>query len=406
MRMKKIDVCLFQILLLAVAGSITCTILGLKGATSFFFTLTFPATAVLWLSSLRKGLDWMDWLVIGTIGLSFVHVLINLLASGGAFRLSYFRKPVMFAMTLMLLTVCNRMYPSPRLRRFAHQVTDYLVLFVLAAHLLMRDQMHTFNDILTRYAAFRFSSPNMPAIFFTCMYMLELIRVTQVRDLRKKIFHGVLAAVIAFFILDTTSRNGLLVGVLFTALLICVYFRKPIRQKLRIAVPTRINLPAAGVISLIPAAFAVVYMALINAPWVQTVFGFLVSEGKQLDSRVKMWTPAMAAIGNHPWTGDFYSITEGTGSGQMHNSHLDIAASYGIPVLILVCVLLTALLFQRGKRYRSRSEYLYMLGFCCALMLGIFEAVMFSGGLGAYIYMCVFLLLSRSPKAKSKKETT
>ena len=71
----------------------------------------------------------------------------------------------------------------------------------------------------------------------------------------------------------------------------------------------------------------------------------------------------------------------------------------------LVCVLLTVLIYQNGKHYRRRSDYLYMLAFCCTLMLGIFESVMFSGGLGTYIYMCMFLLLSKAPKQKGQERS-
>jgi len=79
---------------------------------------------------------------------------------------------------------------------------------------------------------------------------------------------------------------------------------------------------------------------------------------------------------------------------QMHNSHLDIAASYGIPVLILVCVLLARWLRQgRGR---------YMIGFACALLLGLGEAAVFSGGLGIYIFAGLFLLLAKGEKDEDR----
>jgi ATP-dependent Lon protease len=84
----------------------------------------------------------------------------------------------------------------------------------------------------------------------------------------------------------------------------------------------------------------------------------------------------------------------GTGKSQMHNSHLDIAASYGIPVLILVCVLLTCYMHHRGRSYTQKSSYIYMLAFCCAILLGIGEAAVFAGGMGIYIFVGTFLLLA------------
>lgn len=396
MKMKKIDALLFQILFVALGGIVMATVAGLDGLSSLFFAVTFPVTGLLWLRSVRDGLDRTDWIMIVALGLALINMLINMIIRDAAFSLGYFRKLIMFAMTLMLLQASNKMCAGGRLRLFLHITVDVLAVYLIMAHLLFPEQMHTFNNQLTKYSAFSFDNPNLAAIFFVCIYMLEVIRAVTVKGLWDKIIHGELAVMTGFFVIDTMSRNGLLVMALFTALVACVLLRKWIRKILRFRVPSRISLTAAGVISAIPAVFSLIYMALVNTALVEILFGFLVSEGKKLNSRVKEWSPALQSIREFPLFGDYYKVTGGTGEGQMHNSHLDIAASYGVPVLILVCVLLTVYLHQKGKRYRKRSDQLYMLGFLCSLMLGVFEAVMFSGGLGAYIFMCAFLLLSRT----------
>ena len=88
----------------------------------------------------------------------------------------------------------------------------------------------------------------------------------------------------------------------------------------------------------------------------------------------------------------------------MHNTHMDIAASYGIPVLILVCVLLVKYLHQQGRVYEDRKGYIYILGFACMIMLGMGEAAVFSGGLGVYIIVGTCLLLSNRKDTPNVQE--
>ena len=73
---------------------------------------------------------------------------------------------------------------------------------------------------------------------------------------------------------------------------------------------------------------------------------------------------------------------------------LDIASSYGVPTMILVCLLLQKYLHQRGQRYDDREKYIYVLGFASSLMIGIGEGALFAGSLGIYIFVGTFLLMT------------
>ena len=70
MRMKKIDVLLFQVLFLLVTGIVVSRVVGLKSISSLLFLATFPVTVLLWLSSLSEGLNKTDWLMLSIVGLS------------------------------------------------------------------------------------------------------------------------------------------------------------------------------------------------------------------------------------------------------------------------------------------------------------------------------------------------
>ena len=144
-----------------------------------------------------------------------------------------------------------------------------------------------------------------------------------------------------------------------------------------------------------PILFVAGYLLLINIPWIQNALSFLVGEGKTLTSRLSVWEPAMEYLRLSPLFGAYSQISNGTGLSQLHNTHLDIAASYGVIVLILVCVLLYKYLYQGGRYYANKWSYIYILGFVCTLILGIGEAALFSGSLGLYAFIGTFLLFSR-----------
>ena len=397
MRMKKIDVLLFQALFLLLAGIVVSRVVGLKSISSLLFLATFPVTVLLWLSSLSEGLKKTDWLMLAIVGLSvfcvLTELLANLLAGNPGVGLSYFKKLIMFTMSLMFLQTCYKMRAPAILREQLHQICSGLVIFLTVMHLLFRDKMHMLNNIPTKYSPFNFSNPNMTALFFTSIFMMEVIRLMYVKERRQQIFHAVLGALMAYFVYDTRSRNGMLIMLLFMMAVVIFTNREWLAGKIRFRLPLRIGWVPAGLIASFPAIFAAVYMAVINNTLVQKVFGFLNSEGKRLNSRVKVWAPAMEAIRESPWFGGYYRISDGTGLSQMHNTHLDIAASYGIPVMVLVCVLLAVYIRQGGRTHKSQMSFLYMVGFCCVLTLGIFEAAVFSGGMAVHVFAGVFLLL-------------
>ena len=179
----------------------------------------------------------------------------------------------------------------------------------------------------------------------------------------------------------------------FTA--VCAWLIFKSRRQLRI---TKVG---ATVFSIAPAVFVMFYMAMVNLPWVQIILDFLVGEGKALTSRHDVWETALTALYSSPLIGAYSQISNGEGALQMHNSHLDIAASYGIVVFLLVCYLLWRYLYQKGRYYNHKSNYVYILGFVCAILLGIGEAALFSGGLGIYVFIGTFLMLANYEKQES-----
>jgi len=275
-----------------------------------------------------------------------------------------------------------------------NRTVDILTVFLIVMFVGMYSQMHILNGRVTGYLTFRIGNPNLTGLFLVCLYMLELYRLFLPEKWFWKLIHIGLAAALAFFVVESQSRNSFLVLILFTVVCSWLMLRGGKRM--------RIGKGVSYLIACFPALFVAGYMMLISSAWLQNLFSFMVGEGKKLDSRVEIWNNALNNLAGSPLIGAYFEMSNGTGMFQMHNSHLDVAVSYGIPVLVLVCVLLQKYLYQRGRIYEDKQNYIYILGFACSIMLGLGEAALFSGGLGLYVFVGTFLLLSDLGSASAK----
>ncbi|MBQ8623887.1 MAG: O-antigen ligase family protein [Oscillospiraceae bacterium] len=387
MEIKQIDAILFRILYLLVAGIAVSEVLSFSDLTSALFILTFPLTVALWARSVRKTLTGLDFLVIVTAALAVVNVLINASLTDTPLTFDYIKKLIMFIMSLLFLQTSYRMKAGQDLVRFVNNLVDFLTLFFIVMFFVDNTEMHMIGEYVSSYLTFRFSNPNLTGLFLVSMYMLELYRLFSPEKRSRKLVHIIMAGFLAYFTLLSQSRNSILALVIFTV--ICAWLMFKSRRSV-----LRINKFWATVISLSPALFAVGYMILIEIPWIQNILSFLTGEGKNLSSRVAVWRPALENLLKSPLFGAYSQVSDGTGMSQLHNTHIDIAGSYGIIVLILVCILLYKYFYQNGRYYSNKSSYIYILAFACAIFLGIGEAALFSGSLGLYAFIGTLLMFS------------
>lgn len=386
MEQEKLDIWLFKLLLLMAGGIIVTQVLGLESITSYMFLLTFPLTVVLWLRTVRRTLTVWDLLILLTAGVAAGNVLANTLITGTQPSFSYFKKLIMFVMTLLYLQTCSRMNVHGKVVKFFRCTVELLILYLIVAYVVLDERTYLIGNRISAYLTFRFSNPNLTGLFLACLYMLEFPRLFEKDKWIKKLYRiGLLAALLVFVVL-TKSRNSLIITLLFTAGCIVLMFLP--KLKLRMG-----TLAAVGVI-LVPAGFVAVYMAVVYNADIQEFFGFLVEKGKSLDSRMEIWEPALDYLRESPIIGVYSQITDGTGTAQMHNTHLDMACSYGVPVLLLVCALLFRWLNQRNQCYENKESFAYILGFAYAIIMGMGEAALFSGSLGLYILVGFFLLMA------------
>lgn len=145
------------------------------------------------------------------------------------------------------------------------------------------------------------------------------------------------------------------------------------------------------VIDIFPLFFLVIYMKTYSS-WMNTsIFDMFISEGKNLDSRVAMWSAFIADLKGFWLTGNYYEL-----AGNAHNSLLTVLCSYGVVVLALTVYYLYMVMKKINDCCNSKGQIVCFAGFFCALFMGIGEGALFSGGVGIYILACTFLGIAKT----------
>lgn len=382
-----LDQLLIRMLMLCLVGIVALQTLGYAGFASVLFTMTFVLTAALWLCAAAVGIGKCNQLVIWILLLSAGAVCWNALLTGTLVSGSYFKKLILFWTAVLCFGAVADWAPSRRTVCFVFRCNTILAIFLVGVYLLRTEQMYQINQIVTIYLTFGFTNPNLAAAFLSAICTMELIRWKTLGKSAGRFLHLLLGGILVFFVFETRARNAQMMLSVFLVVVSLLnlfprwrpYFGKWL----------------AVLLSWLPLLFAVAYLLLIYVPAVQRTFSFLAGEGKGLDSRLVIWKFAVESVARSPLTGAYSQISGGTGASQMHNTHLDILASYGAPVLVLTCRLLAALLYGDGRT--GRNAFLCRVGFGAMLLSGMGEAMLFSGGMGICLYAGMLLMLTRFP---------
>lgn len=365
-------------------------VLEYSAFTSLFFYMTFAVTLCLWICTAGENFTRLDLFTLIIMMVALLAVLVNGIAAGAAFGFSYLKKYIMFVCTLLFFVSAGRNGTNAVTRRMLLIMQLVVTLGLMFAYLTRRNSAYTHNGQVTTYLTFHFTNPQLTALFLSCIIMFLILSVVQEPSWLCKGAAAAAACVNFFFLTETQSRTSLIAVVVFLVVL-------AERTLLR-----RVHIPiwkwVLAVSAVMPIAVVVIYMQVLDKAWFQNMFSFMEGEGKGLDSRYTIWSAALSLLRESPLFGAYYEASGGTGSFQLHNSHLDMVVSYGVLTLVLVCIFLYAVMRQvqehtdagarTGKSYRSVA----LIGFICAILLGSGEAAVFSGGLGIYIYAGIFLL--------------
>lgn len=392
MRLTQIDTFLIRILYLFAAGIVISTVLGYNAVSSAFFGLTFVLIVLLWLAGSLRKVTLSDAILFLIIGLALGNIIISAAIDESPISFAYLKKYIMFISTLVFFQSAYKLRIDSNTEQYLLFLNSVIALFFVAVFVLNPPTLYMIRGRISNYLTFGFTNPNLTALFLMCTYTGELIQLFRNKNLFGKLLHLLLMSAVGFFIWETGSRNCLLTLVLVTGLCCILYLTK-----------NGFRLPRwfSFVIAIWPLLFVAAYFTFVDSSKIQEMFSFLVEEGKGLDARLSVWLPALQIYAKFPLWGAYSQISRGTGMSQMHNTHLDILASYGAPVLILVCCLLYGML--RGDNTgNTKKETMARICFSGTIIMGMGEAALFSGGLGIYLFAGMFLLLCNREQEPEK----
>lgn len=383
---SKFEKILFFITLVLAGAIFVLNVTNNDDKISNIFYVSFVLVLLLYILSCRREFLFIDVICIIVIVAAIISVTINFLLSSTPLSFEYFKKVLIFSTSILFLTYCSK---SGRQRinvSLVALIFTALSLFCAVYYLLFRNSVYYNNgqNMLT----LNLDNPNFAALFLSVFSMSQFAYAARKQaPIPIRILNLLLGLFLFYLVFKTQSRSSFTSLVLFAVIVVLfLIFRKT--QSIRIP------LWAAVIIAVFPLVFAFVYLGLIKNPFFNNIFDFMSGVGKGLDARESIWENALVYVKVSPLIGAYNEISNGSGLSQMHNTHLDVMASYGIPVTILVCCFLFYIIYNRGNRY-SREQVLFLIAFMFSIVLGIGEAALFSGGQGLYIFIGCLLLLSR-----------
>ena len=377
---------IIRLLYMVAAGIVVATVSGLGKIASLLFTGTFFLVLLLWFAISQKRITKLNVIAIIIVVMAITNVLLNALFTGTVISFSYMKKVIMFSTTILFFVSASETDVHISNRLFINKMIDFVSCFFIIMYYLQNSKMHLLYGKVSNYLTFRFTNPNLTAMFLISILFCKIINIMQEKRKAVRIFDFAIMAFLFKFIIETKSRNCMLVFVIFIVQMI-VYYRLP-----KIKIFTKKIY--AKIMAVWPLLFAIIYMFVVRVPIISRIFSFMISEGKGITSRYRLWASAFENVYYSPVIGAYSQISLGTGESQMHNTHIDIMASYGLIVLLLVCAFVYFILWKKINKNSSKENTICAIAFSSILLSGMGEAALFSGGIGIYLYAGLFLLFN------------
>lgn len=350
------------------------TVLGYESIVSPLFAISFFIPLIYVSRTVRS---FPKELLILTV-LCLLHVLFNGMQYGGALGFNYFKKAIMLLsfMYLANYAVGIRCYEAICINLIKSAPVIAGVVMVVSYFYFGKTEVWGGGIILG------FTNPNTAGMWLFHLILYGVLYVLECP--KKKIRLLYIPIIIAMLsMLELTKTRSCYIALAFFSILLCLRIFK-----------IQANKFLCFVILLIPLVYALIYINIADSSWFQTKFAFMISEGKPLTSRVNIWKEAFEVIRNHFVLGDYCGISNGTGTSQLHNTHLDVLCSYGfVPFLLFIQILYKSIV-QTVEKANTFYKYAAFASFCSVLIMGTFEAAVVSGAMGLNLLTIGFLVLA------------
>ena len=301
-----------------------------------------------------------------------------------SFSPSYYTNFIFFISTLLLFYVIYR-------AKFNLKTVNTLIYLTMAASLLMvifyfvlGEKAYIFHGYVSRYLTLNMGNPNKTAIVLFLLFLYMFLGIFIIRKKWIKFLCGMMAAFLLYMIYKTYSRNILIVSTCFLFFIPWLICTKR----------NRLNNLFWDLVFLLPILFVIVYMLLIENDVLVKLFGFMISDGKDLSSRQKVWQFALDYINQNPIWGSYFEIwsdIESEYQNNMHNSLLGVLTTYGSIVFIVFSVYMYEVFRKFNALCNLKIQNIALWSFGMALLIGLGESCLFAGSAGLFI-LCGGLL--------------
>lgn len=315
-------------------------------------------------------------MMILIIAFSFIAVIqSNLIISPSV---NYYRKYIIFCSTVIFIFIVSKV-----------KISETVVNFIFIINILLASKyiFAYFFQQRTYYAGrltFNFANPNLTALWLLQIIMYLFIASQYFKNKYIKILIILLIVFLLYFLYETGSRTSLITLSTFLFLSLYIVMRKN----------KKINRFIIILLVFLPIIVVFIYFSLIHSGDIRAL-NFMVSQGKSLTSRQWIWGVALESIKAHLILGDYYQMTGGTGISNLHNTHIDTLASYGIIVLSLLLCYIIRIILRINSIIKFKLQNISVMAFLATIIMGMGESALFSGGQGIFIFSCSFLLLAR-----------
>ncbi len=370
------------------AGIAITTVYEMSSITSLLFYTSFLITAVCLLLCMQKKVSRYS---ANTVSLLMFLVLAGLLSVlQGGFSFGYLKKFIIYITTLSSFFIATKMRATGRTVRIL--LGSNLIVSLVYILRSRAEGAYVQKDLWLF-----FSNPNFAGMW---LFMSVVLLVATIFFVKKVFWRAILLVITGYLVylaFQTSSRNiWFSIGYAAVLCVLCALQKKCQFKKWQLVV-----------VDLFPLLFAFAYMFLIsNGLVAESISDTLVSDGKPITSRFTIWGNAFNFIKEYPLLGAYSVIGGGSGSFQLHNTHIDMWAAYGTVGLVLFMVYIYRIMKEVNDSCNTKGAMFALAGFMCMTLMGTAEASLYATGMGMYIYVSSFLLLANYMNQRNENENS
>ena len=368
-------------------GIVYNTMNGTLSSASTLISLSFILVLLLFINQIYNGNIKRQYFPILFFSIFLVFTNVTLSGGGG---FDYYKKAIMYSTTIVWMVYCVNQSLSKNtvilvlIINIAINIL-YLVFFRRGFSMYEGELLLTLN----------FPNPNQTGMFLLNSILYICIPIVSGMDLLGKrtqywVVIGLLIPLlisVSNLLIMTGTRSSFMSLALFAFLVFIDYVSNG---------HFKLKKWMAFIVSIMPFVFVFIYLSYVGDLSSDISMG-IENAGKSNTTRVPIWKPIVDNFAHYFIIGDYYGISNGTGMSQLHNTHLDVYASYGIIPLILYVRLLYMIIVQSIRKSCCRFQRVSLYAFISCMVSCIFEASLVAGSAGMFLLTVGFLAMANSP---------